>query len=330
MQPLERVVRQSRAAAARSCYGGPTLQKLKYIAPNFVTTVSMMLGLASIPSIVLGVGMFFMPDSPRWLISHKFIDRARAVLKRIRGTDDIDNELNDIQESLGQQGGSWRELLTPLIRPALIVGIGLAVFQQVTGINTVIYYAPTIFQSAGFKSASAAILATVGIGLVNVFMTIVAMQLLDRIGRRPLLLIGLGGMIASLGFLGLAFSLKDTAGMLGWVSAGSLMLYVGSFAIGMGPVFWLLIAEIYPLKVRGLAMSVAAVFNWGANLIVGMTFLSMINALGQSGTFWLFGAMGIITWLFVWFMVPETKGRTLEEIESHWRAGKHPLDMEKT
>jgi len=290
----------------------------------------MMLALAAIPATVLGVGMFFMPASPRWLISRNLVDKARSVLERMRGTSDIQNEVEDIEKSVGQQSKSWRELLTPMVRPALVVGIGLAVFQQVTGINTVIYYAPTIFEFAGFKSASAAILATMGVGIVNVLMTIVAMQLVDRLGRRPLLLIGLGGMVASLVFLGIAFWLKDSSGILGWLSAGSLMLYVGSFAIGMGPVFWLLIAEIYPLNIRGLAMSAATVFNWGANLLVGITFLSLINILGRSGTFWLFAFMSIISWFFVWLFVPETKGRTLEEIENHWRAGKHPLDMEKT
>jgi sugar porter (SP) family MFS transporter len=289
----------------------------------------MMMGLAAIPATALGVGMFFMPSSPRWLISHNFTNKARLVLERIRGTDNVAKEVEDIRKSVGQQSSSWKELLTPMIRPALIVGIGLAVFQQITGINTVIYYAPTIFESAGFKSASAAILATLGVGIVNVLMTIVAMQLVDRLGRRPLLLIGVGGMVASLVFLGIAFRLKDASGILGWLSAGSLMFYVGAFAIGMGPVFWLLIAEIYPLNVRGLAMSVATVFNWGANLIVGVTFLSLINMLGRSGTFWLFALMGLVSWFFIWFLVPETKGRSLEEIEEHWRAGKHPLDMEK-
>lgn len=288
----------------------------------------MMLGLAAIPAATLGIGMFFMPPSPRWLVSHNLVDRARTVLQRIRGTSDVQNEMQDIEASVQQQSKNWREILTPMIRPALIVGIGLAVFQQVTGINTVIYYAPTIFQSAGFKSASAAILATMGVGIVNVIMTIVAMQLVDRLGRRPLLLMGIGGMVASLIFLGLAFWFKDASGIIGWLSAGSLMLYVGSFAIGLGPVFWLLISEIYPLNIRGVAMSIATVFNWGANLIVGATFLSLINMLGQSGTFWLFAAMGLVSWFFVWFLVPETKGRTLEQIEAHWRAGKHPLDLE--
>jgi SP family galactose:H+ symporter-like MFS transporter len=286
-----------------------------------------MFGLAAIPAALLGIGMLFMPESPRWLVSHALIDRARSVLARIRNTSDVDAEMREIHESLEQQGGGFAELIGPLVRPALIVGVGLAIFQQITGINTVIYYAPTIFEFAGFKSASVSILATVGVGVVNVVMTVVAMRLLDRVGRRPLLLIGLIGMVVSLGVLGLAFTLPNLSAVLGWVAAVCLMMYVGSFAIGLGPVFWLLISEIYPLKIRGLAMSMATLANWGANLVVALTFLTMIHALGRAPTFWGYGVLGIAAWLFAYFLVPETKGRTLEEIEAHWRAGKHPLEM---
>lgn len=306
---------------------------VSYMAGYFLSKVGdwrTMLALAAIPSTVLGVGMFFMPQSPRWLISHANIDKARSVLRRIRRSKDIDGEIKDIQDSIGKQGGGLKELLQPFIRPALIVGIGLAIFQQITGINTVIYYAPTIFEFAGFKSASSAILATLGVGIVNVIMTVVAMQLLDRLGRRPLLLIGLSGMAGSLAILGFAFHLPKMTDAMGWIAAVSLMLYVGFFAIGMGPVFWLLIAEIYPLKVRGMAMSVATIFNWGSNLIVGITFLTLIRLMGRPGTFWLYAGLSIVTWLFVLFLVPETKGKTLEQIEDHWRGGKHPLELDET
>jgi sugar porter (SP) family MFS transporter len=288
-----------------------------------------MFGLAAIPAAVLGFGMVFVPESPRWLVSRSLTDRARTVLRRIRGTADVSEELKEIQASLEQQGGRWSELMSPLVRPALIVGIGLAIFQQVTGINTVIYYAPTIFQFAGFESASGAILATAGVGVVNVLMTILAMLLLDRVGRRPLLLTGLVGMVLSLGVLGLAFSLPNIRQQMGWIAVGSLMMYVGAFAVGLGPVFWLLISEIYPLKIRGLAMSMATVANWGVNLLVALTFLTLIQLLGRPGTFWLYGLVGIGAWIFAYRLVPETKGRSLEEIESHWRSGRHPREMSK-
>lgn len=286
-----------------------------------------MFGLAMIPAAVLGIGMLFAPESPRWLVSRALPDQARTVLKRIRGTADVDDEFREIQTSPGQHGGRWFELMSPLVRPALSVGIGLAIFQQVTGINTVIYYAPTIFQFAGFESASVAILATVGVGVVNVLMTVAAMLLLDRVGRRPLLLIGLVGMVLSLGVLGLAFSLPNLRQEMGWIAVGSLMLYVGSFAVGLGPVFWLLISEIYPLQIRGLAMSIATVANWGVNLLVALTFLTLIQLVGRPGTFWLYGLVGIGAWIFAYLLVPETKGRSLEEIESHWRSGRHPREL---
>jgi sugar porter (SP) family MFS transporter len=278
-----------------------------------------MFGLAAIPAIILAVGLLFVPESPRWLMSRSQDGRARAVLRRIRETADVDAELAEIEVSLRQQEGSWRELLTASLRPALIVGIGLAVFQQFTGINTVIYYAPTIFQFAGLHSASAAILATVGVGIVNVLLTIVALRLLDRVGRRPLLLYGLVGMTLSLGVLGFAFLSTTLSSIVASVAVISLAAYVACFAIGLGPVFWLMIAEIYPLKMRGRAMGVATVANWGSNLVVALTFLSLLHSLGRPWTFWLYAVIGVVAWVFVYRLVPETKGRTLEEIEAYWR-----------
>ena len=204
----------------------------------------------------------------------------------------------------------------------MIVGVGLALAQQMTGINTVIYYAPTIFKFAGLSATSVAILASVGVGIVNVVLTLVAMQLIDRVGRRPLLLVSLAGMALSLFVLGLAFSLKQLSGSLGWIAVASLMVYVGSFAIGLGPVFWLILSEIYPLRIRGRAMSVGTVANWGANLLVALSFLTLTHVMGKPATFWLYGGISIGAWLFAFYLAPETKGKTLEEIEAHWQAGK--------
>jgi SP family galactose:H+ symporter-like MFS transporter len=286
-----------------------------------------MFGLAVVPAMILGVGMFFMPESARWLVSRGKQGQARAVLERIRATPQVDDELREIQESERFQASDWSELRKPGLRPALVVGIGLAIFQQVTGINTVIYYAPTIFQFAGMSAPAVAILATAGVGLVNLLTTIVAVRLIDRVGRRPLLLVGLAGMVVSLGVLGLAFLLPNLSNALPWLALGGLVLYVGSFAVGLGPVFWLLISEIYPLQVRGLAMSLATLANWGANLLVALTFLSLVQAIGRAPTFWLYGVLGIGCWLFSYFWVPETKGRSLEEIEAHWRAGRRPRTL---
>jgi MFS transporter, SP family, galactose:H+ symporter len=194
--------------------------------------------------------------------------------------------------------------------------------QQITGINTVIYYAPTIFKFAGFSSASVAILASVGV--VNVVFTVVAMQLIDRVGRRPLLLVSLAGMALSLIVLGLAFSLPQLSGAKGWIAVASLMAYVGSFAVGLGPVFWLVLSEIYPLRIRGRAMSVGTAANWGANLVVALSFLTLTQVMGKAATVGLYGAVSIGGWLFAFFLVPETKGKTLEQIEAYMRSGKHP------
>jgi SP family galactose:H+ symporter-like MFS transporter len=288
-----------------------------------------MLGLAAIPAVILGLGMTRLPDTPRFLINHGELGEARSVLKRIRGEENVDREIDEIQSSLSGQKGGRAELLNPLVKPALVIGVALAIFQQVTGINTVIYYAPKIFQFAGIVAASSAILATVLVGVVNVIFTVVAILLLDRVGRRPLLLVGLAGMVLSLGLLGYTFYATSLAGASANLATIALMVYVASFAIGLGPVFWLLVSEIYPLRVRGLAMSIAGEANWGSNLVMALMFLTLIQVLGRPSTFWVFAAVGVAAWIFSYAYVPETKDHTLEEIEKHWRAGKHPREMTK-
>jgi sugar porter (SP) family MFS transporter len=286
-----------------------------------------MFALAVIPAAAFGIGLFFIPDSPRWLAGRGHLDQAREVLKKIRSPEQLESEVKEIQSSVSQQKGNWSELFNKLLRPAMVVGIGLAIAQQITGVNTVIYYAPTIFKFAGLSSASAAILASVGVGVINVVFTVVAMQLIDRVGRRPLLLISLAGMAFSLFVLGGAFLLPQFKSVLGWIAVGSLMTYVGFFAVGLGPVFWLILSEIYPLRIRGRAMSVGTAANWLSNLLVALTFLTLTKVIGKPGTFWLYAVITIGSWFFAFFLVPETKGKTLEQIEEHWRAGKHPRQL---
>jgi sugar porter (SP) family MFS transporter len=274
----------------------------------------LMFGLAAIPAILLFAGMLFQQESPHWLITKGREDEARAVLARVRETGEIDAEIAEVREVSQRQSGV-RELLAPKIRPLLMVGVLLAVFQQITGINTIIYYAPSLLQGAGFGN-SAALLANVVNGAINVIMTIVAVWLLDRVGRRPLLLTGTAGMaigmiVAALSFLGGS----HLTGTLAIVAVIGLFFYTGSFAIGLGPVFWLLIAEIYPLKIRGAAMSVATMANWGANFVVTISFLTLLNAVGGVGTFFLFGGLTLVALTYFWRKVPETKGRSLQEIE---------------
>ena len=279
-----------------------------------------MFGLAAFPAVVLGSGMLMLPESPRWLVRQGKHELARQVLRRVRSEEqDVDGEIRAIEAHRALppesgRSGHWKELLAPEYRHALIVGIGLAMFQQITGINTIIYYAPTIFQLAGFDSAAQAILATAGVGAVNVVMTIVSVRLLDRIGRRPLLLAGIAGMIASLAVLGLVFQMGSASPALARLAVLSVMLYVGSFAISLGPIFWLLIAEIYPLRVRGVAMGIATMSNWAFNLLVALTFLILVENLGAAYTFWLYALVSVGSFVFCLRFVPETKGRTLEEI----------------
>lgn len=279
-----------------------------------------MFGLAALPALVLGIGMLMLPESPRWLVRQGKHDLARQVLRRVRPeAQDVEGEVRGIEAHRAPSSdsgglGPWKELLAPEYKHALIVGIGLAMFQQITGINTIIYYAPTIFQLAGFDSASQAILATAGVGAVNVIMTIVSVRLLDRIGRRPLLLTGIAGMIVSLAALGFVFQMRSASPALARLAVVSVMVYVGSFAISLGPIFWLLIAEIYPLRIRAVAMGIATMSNWTFNLLVALTFLILVEHLGAAYTFWLYALISVGSLVFCFRFVPETKGRTLEEI----------------
>jgi sugar porter (SP) family MFS transporter len=281
-----------------------------------------MLGLGALPGLVLFVGMLPLPESPRWLAGLGRVEQARASLLMLRRNQQAaDEELNQLRTDLQREERAKRLAhlkATRLDRP-MIIGVGLAVFQQVTGINTVIYFAPSIFKAAGLGSTSATILATAGIGAVNVLMTLVAIRLIDSAGRRALLLTGLAGMAASLGVLGLGFMLGASGGgALGWVTALSLAAYVGFFAIGLGPVFWLLIAEIFPLANRGRGVSAATFANWASNLVVALTFLLLIEQIGPPATFFLYAALSVAAFVFTFKLVPETRGKTLEQIESEW------------
>lgn len=280
-----------------------------------------------LPAVVLGLGMLRLPSSPRWLMGAGQEDKAREVLARLCPPEALEEELRAIKANLSP-GGGWRDIRAPWLRPALLIGVGIMLVQQATGINTVIYYAPTIFEMAGFESDSAAISATVGLGLVNVLFTVVSIKLVDSWGRKPLLSVGLGGMVFSLAALGAAFFWADSFGAsLKWLTVAGLLVYIASFAISLGPVAWLIIAEIYPLNVRGLAMSLATVANWVFNFMVAMSFLSIVQLLGKSGAFWLYAAVGVAGWCFCYYYLPETKGVSLEQIEANLKAGRRANEL---
>jgi SP family galactose:H+ symporter-like MFS transporter len=280
-----------------------------------------MLGLGCVPALALAFGMLRMPQSPRWLVMSGDDFAARATLAKIRvdDPDTIDRELEEIKEGLDDKPGAWNELLQPVVKAALFVGVGLAILQQVTGINTVIYYAPTIVEFTGVNSSAGSILAAVGVGVINVGMTVLALRLLDRAGRRTLLTVGVSGMSISLFTLGAAFIGGGGSTIASIVAIVSLMTYVASFAISLGPIFWLLNAEIYPLAVRSKAAGLGTMANWTFNFIVSLTFLLLIEAAGRSGAFWIYGGIGILTLWFCWKFVPETKGKHLEDIQAYFR-----------
>ncbi|OGT51294.1 MAG: MFS transporter [Gammaproteobacteria bacterium RIFCSPHIGHO2_12_FULL_42_13] len=284
-----------------------------------------MFGVGVIPAVILFLGFLFLPDSPRWLCSVGKTHQAFDVLKRIRKTSHIRAEFAAIRASLEAEG-HWKDILKPWLLPAIWIGLGLGFFQQFTGINTVIYYAPTIFQLAGFKSDVAAIMATMGIGAINVIATIVSLFLIDRWGRKPLLYIGMTIMLICLSTLSISFAL-GTSEVLQWMAFFSMFFYVVGFAISLGPIMWLMFTEIFPLKVRGVATSVMASVQWLFNFIVSLTFLTLVHYLQPSGTF---GLYALICLLGIWFVhreVPETKGVSLEQIERNLRRGRAGRDL---
>ena len=285
----------------------------------------LMLGLAAVPSLILLLGMAFMPETPRFLVRSGEEQEAREVLEEVtqddaREEERPDRKIEEIREvDEKEQGGGWELLKQPWVRPALIVAIGLAVFQQFIGINTIIYYAPTTLTSVGF-GAESAIYANLVIGVLNVGMTIIAIKIIDRVGRKPMLLAGLVGMVASLAVLGLASELlakPDSAGdPAAVVTLVCLATFIVSFAATWGPVVWVMLPEVLPLSVRGSAMGVAVFLHWGANFLVSQTFPILLDKWGPGPVFLGYAGIGVLAFLFVKALVPETKGRSLEDIEA--------------
>ena len=294
---------------------------INYLFTNIQGSWRLMFAFGLVPAILLSIGMIFLPESPRWLAKQKKIAEAKKVLRYLRRTANVEKEITEIEKSLTVREAKMSEIFASWVRPVLFLGVMLGFFQQVTGINTIIYYAPTIFQLAGFQDASSSILATVGIGIVNVLSTIFAVYYLDKIGRRILLLTGLVGMCLSLLSLSLAFQWDIHTSYLRYAAVFSTFIYVICFAFSLGTMMWLLISEIFPLDVRGAAMGVAVFSGWLWNFAVSATFLSLLNALGPSNTFMLYAIMCVLGFVFCYYKVPETKGISLEKIEANIREG---------
>ena len=276
-----------------------------------------------LPGLILFIGMCFMSDTPRWLVSKNREEDAKNVFKKIERDINSEREIADIKSTLNCEDKEFR-FKKWMIMP-FVVGIGIMFAQICTGINTIIYYAPTIFKTAGFDSNLTAIYATTGIGVVNFIMTIVAVFFTDKLGRKPLLYFGLTGVMLSLFALGTSFAFAGALGAsLKWVAIGSLVIYIICFAMSLGPIGWILVSEVFPLKIRGIAMSICTVSNFAFNFFVVGSFPVLLHRIGGAYTFWMFGIVSLLCIIFVYFFVPETKGISLEQIESNWRKGIAP------
>ncbi len=284
-----------------------------------------------LPALILLVGMFFLPETPRFLFNKGRESDARRILQKIEDPEMVEVSLKKMKEDVERYRDnktSPKEILKPWLRNALIIGIGVMFVQQFVGINTVIYYSPEIFEKAGFATVDSQLTATVVVGIVNVFFTIVSMFIIDKIGRRKLYFIGLSGIVAALIALGFSFAFMETLGdSLKTVTVISVILYIMFFALSLGPLGWLLISEIYPLSVRGIGSSIGALSCWTFNAIVTFTFLTLTSLISPAGAFWLYASIGIIGLIWGNKFIPETKGVSLEQIEDHWRSGKTPSEL---
>jgi sugar porter (SP) family MFS transporter len=278
----------------------------------------LMFGLGAIPALFFLVLMLTVPESPRWLVAHGRSTDAEAVLRSYSDDAGAGILLADIRASLTIKAEMrWSALWTPAVRKALLIAVGFTVLQQVTGINTIIYYGPQIFALAGIASDKNAIFATLLVAVVNVLATIIALVLVDRVGRKPLLYWGVGGMTLSLFLLAYAFHNQALLGSsLGVIATACLMVYITCFAFSMGPIAWIIVAEVFPLRLRGRGVAAATLGSGSSNFIVSLTFLSLIKAAGNSATFCIYGAFCILTLFFVRFVMPETKGCELESISA--------------
>lgn len=280
-----------------------------------------MLGLAAVPAALLFLGGLILPESPRFLVKQGHLAAAREVLDTMNKHDQaaVDQEVAQIQKQAKIVSGGWKELFSKMVRPALVIGVGLAIFQQVMGCNTVLYYAPTIFTDVGF-GVSAALLAHIGIGIFNVIVTAVAVAIMDKIDRKKMLIGGAIGMGVSLFIMSIAMKFSHGSFTAAVVCVLALTVYIAFFSATWGPVMWVMIGEVFPLNIRGLGNSFASVINWTANMVVSLTFPSLLDFFGTGS---LFIGYGILCFVSIWFvhkMVFETRNRSLEEIEATLRA----------
>ncbi len=286
---------------------------INYICAHVEYTWRAMLFMGAIPAIILFLGMIFQSDTPRWYVLKGKFEKAKNILKKIDSKIDLDEEIENIKNTLNQD--EKIKLSKKIIMP-FVIGIGIMFVQIATGINAIIYYAPTIFKMLNFSSNQDALFITIFIGLINFLMTFVAFAFVDKLGRKPLLYIGLSGMLLSLLVLSGVFVVNcDCAKYLAVIFCA---VYIVSFSMSLGPIGLLLISEVFPLRYRGSAMSIAIISNFLFNFIVTGLFPISLNRLGGSVTFLIFALICVISIFFVRFVVPETKGLSLEELEEQW------------
>lgn len=275
-----------------------------------------MLGLAAVPSVLMFCGLLRLPESPRWLIARSRYSEARSVLRQIVGAEHVEAELRTLSEAVVEERNvTYREVLKPRLRPAILLGIGVAATNQLVGVNAITYYAPTLLTKGGFGN-SAAILSSVGIGVANVAFTLLGLLLIDRIGRRPLLLSGMAGVVVSLFAIGLLYATTDLRGVWAGAIVAFLILYEAMFSASIGLAMWVVNSEIFPTAVRGKAGSFGMFTHWGLNLVISLTVLTAFEMFTPTGLFWIYAVFGLAGLLYLKKYLPETRNRTLEEVET--------------
>ena len=279
-----------------------------------------MFGSESIPAILLLILTFIIPESPRWLTKQEKKDKAEKILSHVDGDEFAQKELKVIEETISHESGSICQLFRPEMRIVLVIGIVLAVLQQITGINVFLYFGSEIFEKLGEENIDAALLQQVVVGATNLIFTVIAIWTVDKLGRKPLMITGAFGMGISLFGMGLAGMYQATGA---WLLI-FILVYIASFALSVGPVTWVILSEIFPMKIRGRAMGIATICLWLANTVVSQTFPMMdenqylIEKFNHGFPFFAYGLMCIVLIVFMLVFVPETKGKSLEEIEAMW------------
>jgi major inositol transporter-like SP family MFS transporter len=282
-----------------------------------------MLPIAAIPAVFLFFGMLRVPESPRWLVSKGKNNEALTVLQKIRESKRAKSELQEIENAYEQEAkmekATFKDLTTPWVRRVVFLGIGISVVQQITGVNSIMYYGTEILKDAGFQT-EAALIGNIGNGVISVLATFVGIWLLGKVGRRPMLITGLAGTTTALLLIGIFSLVFEGSAALPYIVLALTITFLAFQQGAISPVTWLMLSEIFPLRLRGLGMGVTVFCLWGINFLVGLTFPVLLASIGLSTTFFVFVVLGIGAILFVKKFLPETKGLTLEELEQRFRS----------